>query len=71
METLSNQSLWTWLITGSIILGVTLVLSLWFHPAMVELGLELWLIVLLETVISATVATCLFLLLVPFLNEFF
>ena len=71
METLSNQSLWTWLITGSIVLGVTLILSLWVHPAMLAEGLDLWLVILIETLISAAVAAVLFFLLVPFLNEFF
>lgn len=70
METMSNQSLWTWLICGSIILGVTLFISLWFHDEML-LYTELWVVVLIETLIYAAVLACIIFLLVPFLNDFF
>ena len=51
---------------------MTLVLSTFLHPYLIdEAGWDLWLVVLIETLISATVAALLFFLLVPFLNDFF
>jgi len=50
---------------------MTLVTTLVIHPALVEAGLETWVIVLIEALIGATVMIVLIFVVSPWLNEVF
>jgi hypothetical protein len=50
---------------------VGLLLSLVFHPEMIDAGVEEWIVIMLEIIIAAAVLALIIFLLVPFLNDFF
>jgi len=42
-----------------------------FHPEMLDAGVDLWIIVMIEVIFAAGVLALIIFLLVPFLNDFF
>jgi hypothetical protein len=50
---------------------MTLITTLVIHPALVEAGLEEWVVILIEACIGATVMLCLIFFVAPALNEAF
>jgi len=61
----------TWVIISSIALTFTLITSLAIHPALVEAGLDAWVVVLIDSLIGAAVMLVLTFVVAPLLNEAF
>jgi len=66
-----QQDMLTWVIISSIALAMTMITSLVIHPALVDAGLEAWVVVLIDSLIGAAVMLVLTFLVAPALNEAF
>jgi hypothetical protein len=60
-----------WIIISSIALAMSLITSLAIHPALVDSGLAVWAVVLIDSVIGLATMLILIYLVAPALNEAF
>lgn len=70
-KAVEEQNMITWVIISSLSLGVTLLISLVVHPALVNAGLDTSIIVLIEGAIGIGCISLLTFVVAPWLNEVF